>query len=113
MTDDTPEDWTDEERRQLTALTLHKLFTEEGVEEGVEVTVVYDLVPGKAPRQDDLNRALAMFGYRAQQGEEGGLVVAVEGVALTLDQVWLHEERIMTIARARGYEPDGWGFWAP
>jgi hypothetical protein len=34
-------------------------------------------------------------------------------VPFTLEAIWEHEERTTRIALARGFEPDGWGFWEP
>jgi len=58
-----------------------------------------------------------MFGYAGdldETGESGpNYVVTIPDVALTAEDIWLNEERVSKIAIARGYTPDGWGFFEP
>jgi len=86
---------------------------------GPETIVTLDvfLMPGKTADQEALERGLAMFGYAGDPGEtedkEPIYVVSIPDVALTAEDIWLHEERVSKIAVARGYRPDGWGFYEP
>mgnify|MGYP001802706404 CR=1 FL=1 len=41
------------------------------------------------------------------------IAASIDGVHLTLEDIWSHEERATKIALSRGYEPDGWGFMEP
>ncbi|MEO1540221.1 MAG: hypothetical protein AAFU59_07550 [Pseudomonadota bacterium] len=106
-------DWDFELQRAQTAHTLHHLETEEGVDMTLRVTLDLEFLPGKDADPAACTKALAMFGYHADPGEDGTLTVQIDNVALTLDEVWLHEERTTKIALARGFTPDGWGFLAP
>ncbi|MEM6439772.1 MAG: hypothetical protein AAF763_08795, partial [Pseudomonadota bacterium] len=70
-------------------------------------------VPGEAADAPAFLRALGMFGYEAEGALDGAEVEASVDAVLTLEDVWRHEERTTKIALARGYVPDGWGFWEP
>jgi hypothetical protein len=108
---ETPELWTPEEYRALTALTLEKLREEGGPGPDTVVTMAFDFEAGDEADTDACLRALRMFQYNAEI-EDQILTVEVEDVALTLDAIWTHEERLITICTARGFIPDGWGFYA-
>ncbi len=113
-------DWDFARQHSETCDTLKHLAENQGVSVGPKTIVNLDvfLVPGVQADQDALERALAMFGYTGEMYEdeetkELSFTVTVEDVALTEDGVWLHEERISKIGIARGYTPDGWGFFEP
>lgn len=108
---DEPEVWTPEEYRALTALTLEKYREEGGPAEDEQVTMAFDFVPGPEANAETALRALSMFGYKGTV-EDGTLTVEVPDVPLTLDGIWAHEEKLITICIARGFIPDGWGFYA-
>lgn len=105
------EDWTLEERRALTALTLHQIREDGGPGEDSVATVAFDFIAPADARTEEALRAMAMFGYDTRPTEDG-ITVEVPDLPLTLDSLWLHEERLITIAQARGLIPDGWGFEA-
>ena len=112
------DDWDFDQQRSETADTIADLFENQGLKEGASVTLDVFLRPEGGADQADLARGLAMFGYageRMEDRETGGdlFVVSVPDTALKLDDVWLHEERISRIGLARGYAPDGWGFFEP
>lgn len=113
------EAWDFDRQRSETVDTLAHLKEEQGVNVGADTIVVLDIfvVPGADADQEALERALAMFGYAgdADESEDGTptFVVSIPDVALTIDDIWLHEERVAKIALARGYSPDGWGFFEP
>ncbi len=117
MSEDT---WDFEAQRADTADTLDHLARDENLPIGAGESVNLDvfLVPGAEADQTALERALAMFAYSGElsEDEEDGsvtFVVTVPETEMSLDGIWLHEERITKIALARGYTPDGWGFWEP
>ncbi|MXU65362.1 hypothetical protein [Oceanomicrobium pacificus] len=112
MTDLTP-DWDFELQQAQTAATLHQLRSEADFPQDARVTLDLTFVPGAGADLEAATRALGMFGYAATPSEDGGFSVAVEDVALAVDEIWLHEERTSRIALARGFTPDGWGFWEP
>lgn len=113
-------DWDFERQHSETRDTLKHLSESQDVSVGPKTMVTLDvfLAPGEAADQEALERALAMFGYTGEMYEdeetkELSFTVSIEDVALTADDVWLHEERVSKIAIARGYTPDGWGFFEP
>lgn len=112
MSEDAPEDgpWSLEERRMLTAVTLQRIREDGGPGEDVIVTMAFEFLPGAGSDLEACQRALKMFGYEGEMAE-GALTVEVPEVALNTDAIWLHEERLITICEARGFEPDGWGFY--
>lgn len=102
-----------------TADTLDHLKSDQNlpVGEGARVNLDVFLVPGAQADQLALERALAMFGYTGEMNhddEDGpSFIVTITETEMSLDGIWLHEERITKIALSRGYTPDGWGFWEP
>lgn len=107
-----PEQLSPPEAYALTAMTLEQLFKDGGPVEGTKVTLDFDMVPGEAPNLEALTRALTMFGYIVAEAD-GKVTASVADVPLTLADIWTHEERITTMAVARGYISDGWGFLEP
>ncbi len=113
------ETWDFDRQKSETIDTLKDLKDNQGVPTGAETIVTLDifLTPGEAADEEALERALAMFGYAGDPNEadEGGpsYVVSIPDVALSAEDIWLHEERVSKIAVARGYTPDGWGFFEP
>jgi hypothetical protein len=90
-----------------------KVLAEQGVPEGAAIRLDLQFVPGEGADAAAFLRALGMFGYEAEGSLDGTEVEASVDAVLTLDDVWAHEERTTKIALARGYVPDGWGFWEP
>lgn len=110
------DDWDFDAQRADTAGTLEELFRDGALKAGMAVTLDVFLRPGEAADLAALERGLSMFGYAGERmTDEAGEVfsVSVPDVALGLEEVWLHEERISRIALARGFLPDGWGFFEP
>ncbi len=113
------DDWDFDRQRSETVDTLANLKDEQGVAVGPDTVITLDIfiVPGADADQVAMERALAMFGYAGEmdetEGNEPSFVVTIPDVALTVDDVWLHEERVGKIAVARGFTPDGWGFYEP
>lgn len=112
-------DWDFERQKSETYDTIVDLKDNQDIPVGAETIVVLDvfLIPGEDSDQDALERALAMFGYAGDvdESQEDGpnFVVTVPDVSLTAEDIWLHEERISKMAVARGFTPDGWGFFEP
>lgn len=57
-------------------------------------------------------RALKMFGYEGR-AEGQDVQVSVENVPFTAEAIWKQEEPLARLALARGFQPDGWGFFEP
>lgn len=116
MSEDT---WDFKAQHADTADTLDHLAKDENLPIGKDEIVNLDvfLVPGVDADQLALERALAMFAYSGEVSEDDDgnttFVVTVPETEMSLDGIWLHEERITKIALTRGYTPDGWGFWEP
>jgi regulator of RNase E activity RraB len=112
-------DWDFERQKSETEDTVSDLKENQNVPVGPEAKVTLDvfLLPGDDADEEALERALAMFGYAGDPGEtedkEPVYVVSIPDVALTAEDIWLHEERVTKIAVTRGYTPDGWGFFEP
>lgn len=112
-------DWDFARQQSETIDTIADLKANQNVPVGPDTIVTLDifLVPADTADQDALERALAMFGYGGERDDtpDNGesFVVTVPDVALTADDIWLHEERVSKIAIERGYTPDGWGFFEP
>lgn len=104
--------WDFEIQRAVTAHTLSELAAQ-GAPEGAPIRLDLQFVPGDGADAPAFLRALGMFGYAAEGSLDGEEVEASVDAVLTLDDIWLHEERTTKIALARGYVPDGWGFWEP
>lgn len=112
-------DWDFDRQRSETTDTVQDLKDNQNVPVGSDTRVTLDifLMPGEAANEEALERALTMFGYAGDPDEtedkEPVYVVTIPDVALTADDIWLHEERVTKIALERGYSPDGWGFFEP
>lgn len=94
-------------------------IAEIGAESGLGPTDRINLDLEFVAERDDadpeaLIKALGSFGYLASETEDGaGVQASVLDIPFTFETIWTHEERTTTIARARGFAPDGWGFWEP
>lgn len=108
------ETWDFDHQRAETEWTCRQLAEEQGVQPGVMVNLDLQFVPVDADGADTdgFLRSLRMFGYAGRMVEDE-VEVTVEGVAFAPEAIWLHEERTTKIALARGFVPDGWGFWEP
>jgi len=111
-------DWDFDRQKSETTDTLKDLKDNQNVAVGPETIVTLDifLIPEDTADQDALERGLAMFGYAGDpdETEDGPVyIVTIPDVALTADDIGLHEERVTKIAIARGFTPDGWGFFEP
>ena len=107
-------DWDFDHQKAATAWTIKNLCDRQGLSEGMTINLDLQFEPGEDADRQGFIRTLGMFGYAVTAPEDEDMVQAeVEGVAFTLDGIWEHEERCTRIALARGYVPDGWGFWAP
>jgi len=112
------QEWDFAEQKSETNDTVQDLKENQNLPVGKDTIVTLDifLVPGEGADQEALEKALAMFGYAGDVSEEEGssdFVVTVPEVSLTAEDIWLHEERVTKIAIARGFTPDGWGFFEP
>lgn len=113
------EDWDFDRQKSETIDTLKDLKENQGLQTGAEAIVTLDifLIPREMADEAALERALAMFGYAGDPNESDdagpNYVVTIPDVALTAEDIWLHEERVAKIAIARGFTPDGWGFFEP
>ncbi|WP_118133045.1 hypothetical protein [Oceanicella sp. SM1341] len=112
MSDET---WDWAEQRRDTEFTYEELKKEAGIEPGTVITLDLQFLPAETDSDEAaFMRALSSFGYDVNRYEEDDTVEAtIEGVPFTVEDIWKHEERTTKIALARGYAPDGWGFWDP
>ncbi len=123
MTADAPgEIWDWAAQKRDTDFTYKELMKESGLEPGTLITLDLQFLPSETDFDEDaLVKALESFGYEVsvyaeeEDADEGLFTVeaSVAGVPFTVDDIWKHEERTTKIALARGYAPDGWGFWDP
>ena len=107
------DDWDFEHQKAVTALTLRQIAEEGGPDGAVSVTLDLEFLPQENAETEACLKALTSFGYSVEAHEDGMIAASVDDVPLTLEAVWLHEERATRIALSRGYEPDGWGFMEP
>lgn len=110
-------DWDFEEQRADTAMTITQVRAESGLTETALITLDLEFLPeDKDADAAAFLKALASFGYLASVAEDdpdGRIDATVLDIPFTLDAIWLHEERTTRLALARGFVPDGWGFWEP
>lgn len=108
------EAWDFDHQRAETAWTVKDLSARAGVNAGAKINLEMQFLPGDSPDKQALIRAFGTFGYGVTVAADDDMVQAeINGVAFTADDIWLHEERCTKIALARGFVPDGWGFWEP
>lgn len=105
------EEWDWELQQAQTAYTVSELL-KEGVKEGAMITLDFSFKAGEGADRTALEKALVMFGYELGD-EDGEFTASISDIPFTLDSIWTHEERTTKMALARGFEPDGWGFWEP
>ncbi|QDL91696.1 ribonuclease E inhibitor RraB [Paroceanicella profunda] len=112
MSDET---WDWAEQRRDTEFTYAELKKEAGIAPGTVITLDLQFLPAETDSDEEaFMKALSSFGYDVNRYEEDDTVEAtVEGVPFTIEDIWVHEERTTKIALARGFAPDGWGFWDP
>jgi len=105
--------WDFDHQRAETAATVAELAADAGLTPAHRITLDLQFVPMVADAdRDALERALKSFGYTPGEGDDDDTVaVSVRDVPFTLEAIWEHEERTSRMALARGFEPDGWGFW--
>lgn len=104
--------WDWEHQQAVTRLTVQKILDDTGLREGAAIVLDLEFKPTPEADRPAAARKLAMFGYEAEDND-GLLRVVVEGVELSGDSIWSHEERTSRIALIHGFEPDGWGFAEP
>lgn len=113
MSEPAPE-WDFEHQRAETAASVAELGREAGLKQGTPITLDLSFVPGpEAGDPDALVRALAAWGYLASVTEAGGVEASILDLPFGYEAIWEQEERASKIALARGFLPDGWGFWEP
>ncbi len=110
---DLEESWDWELHQSQTAATVHQLLAETDVEEGAIITLDLTFLPEDGADLPAFEKVLTTFGYALGDGEEGEILASVSEVPFTFDAIWTHEERTTKMALARGFVPDGWGFWEP
>ena len=111
----TEEDWDFEEQRADTEMTVAELLEETALTPESLITLDLEFVP-ETEEADTAAfvKALESFGYLASATDpEGRVDASVLDIPFTVEAIWLHEERTTKIALARGFVPDGWGFWEP
>jgi hypothetical protein len=110
-------DWDFAEQRADTEMTIAQVREESGLTETALITLDLEFLPeDKDADADAFIKALATFGYLASAAEDdpdGRIDATVLDIPFTLEAIWLHEERTTKLALARGFIPDGWGFWEP
>lgn len=117
----TDQNWDIESQQAATRYTVAQLIAEKNVPENANITLELFFIPTENPDSEALLKALKTFGYMAEpetETVEGGgtriaILVTIENLELSADNIWLHEERTTKIALPRGYAPDGWGFVEP
>lgn len=98
-----------------TKATIAMLRDEAAIKDGAIITLDLEFVPAV----DDADRAafekaLKTFGYQVtSDSDDDGVEISVPDVPFALETIWLHEQRTTKLALARGFEPDGWGFYEP
>ena len=109
------DDWDWAHQRGETEATIAMLRDEGAVSGGAIITLDLEFVAvfDDADR-DAFKKALKTFGYNiTSDADDDGVEISVPDVAFNLESIWLHEERTTKLALARGFEPDGWGFFEP
>ena len=98
-----------------TAASVAQIAAASGLGPTDRINLDLDLVPERGDADPAaLIKALGSFGYLASESEDGaGVQAGILDIPFTFEAIWSHEERTTTIARARGFAPDGWGFWEP
>ena len=111
----TEEDWDFDEQRADTEMTVAQLLEETALTPESLITLDLEFVPETEEADTEaFVKALETFGYLASATDpEGRVDASVLDIAFTVEAIWLHEERTTKIALARGFIPDGWGFWEP
>lgn len=107
--------WDWDHQRNETAATVALLVEEEAVAPGALIMLDLEFVAADPDAdREAFERALASFGYRVvSDPDDDGVEVSVPDIAFGFDAIWLHEERTTRLALARGFHPDGWGFFEP
>lgn len=106
------DEWDWELQQAQTAHTVSELL-KEGVKGGANITLDFSFKAGESADATAFEKALVMFGYELGEDESGEFTAAISDIPFTLESIWTHEERVTKMALARGFEPDGWGFWEP
>ncbi|MER2508297.1 hypothetical protein [Amaricoccus sp.] len=117
MSDDHEIDWNWAEQKADTELSIEEVRKESGLDERALITLDLEFLPeDKDADAAAFMKALESFGYLASAAEndpDGRIDATVLDIPFTLEAIWLHEERTTKLALARGFVPDGWGFWEP
>lgn len=111
----TEEEWDFEEQRADTEMTVAELLADTELTAENVITLDLEFMPETEEADTEaFVKALESFGYLASATDEGGRVDAsVLDIPFSAEAIWTHEERTTKIALARGFVPDGWGFWEP
>ncbi|GEM_PF-401241 len=117
----TSTEWDFDSQQAATRYTVAQLISDKNVPENAKITLELFFIPADNADADALLKALKTFGYTVepeQETLEGGgtriaILVSIENLELSADNIWLNEERTTKIALTRGYTPDGWGFVEP
>ncbi len=98
-----------------TEATIAMLGAEAAIKDGAVINLDLEFVAAFADAdRTAFEKALTTFGYKITSGpDDDGVEISVADVPFTLDAIWLHEERTTKLALARGFAPDGWGFYEP
>lgn len=110
-------DWDYAEQRADTEMTIDQVRKESGLDATAMITLDLEFLPEE--KDADVAafiKALQSFGYLASAAEDdpdGRIDATVLDIPFTLEAIWMHEERTTKLALARGFVPDGWGFWEP
>lgn len=108
------EEWDWELAQNQTAYTVAELLKETAVTEGANITLEMTFMPVQEADRAAFEKVLVSFGYTLMESDEKDEIIAkIDDIPFTFDAIWTHEERTAKMALARGYEPDGWGFWEP
>ena len=115
MSDTLGQNWDWAHQRGETEATVAMLRDEGAMVDGASITLDLEFVAAFADAdRAAFEKALKTFGYQiTSDPDDDGVEVAVPNLPFTLESIWLHEERTTKLALARGFEPDGWGFYEP
>ena len=107
--------WDWEHQKAETEATIALLRAEAAVADGALIVLDLEFVAAfDDADRPAFERALKSFGYEVTSAaDDDGVEISVPDVTFGFDAIWLHEERTTKLALARGFEPDGWGFFEP
>lgn len=107
--------WDWDAQRADTEETVKHLAEENGIPDGLPISLDIQTVAGETPDKGAYVLALRAAGhpveiYTSDDGIET-IEVTIPDTRFDASLIWDHEKAVTEIALAHGYVPDGWGFW--